>query len=143
MKIQLFNMVRTQGNRGRGASSQGPPTSALPPPSPGLALILRSLEAINETIKRFHLVDVEVEPPPYGLGKSEALKDYEGGPPPREIIRELQKIKLPEFFGGRASERAEKERPRWEERVVATRFMKQSITDRKSINPLWWIHQVF
>jgi hypothetical protein len=31
----------------------------------------------------------------------------EGGPPPEDITRELQKIKLPEFVGGRASECAE------------------------------------
>jgi hypothetical protein len=78
-------MVRTQGNRGRGALSQGPPTP--PPPSPELALILRSLEAINETLK----------------GRQPAR----GGPLPEDITRELQKIKLPEFVGGRASERAE------------------------------------
>jgi hypothetical protein len=107
MQIQLFQMVRTRGNRGRGASSQGPPTSALPPPSPELALILRSLEAINETLKGRQPTGVEVEPPPSGVGNPEVSRDSGGGPPPEDITRELQKIKLPEFVGGRASERAE------------------------------------
>jgi hypothetical protein len=107
MQIQLFKMVRTQGNRGRGASSQGPPTPTLPPPSPELALILCSLEAINETLKGHQPTDVEVEPPPSGVGNPEASRDSEGGPPPADITRELQKIKLPKFVEGRASERAE------------------------------------
>jgi hypothetical protein len=72
---------------------------ALPPPSPELALILCSLEAINETLKGYHPTDVEVEPPPSGVGNPEASRDSEGGPPPRDITRELQKIKLPEFVG--------------------------------------------
>ena len=75
MQIQLFKMVRTQGNRGRGASSQGPPTQVLLPPSPELALILCSLKDINETLKGHHLADVEVEPPPFGVGKPEALRN--------------------------------------------------------------------
>jgi hypothetical protein len=78
MQIQLFKMVRTWGNRGRGASSQGSPTSSLPPPSPELALILRSLEAINETLKGRQSIDVEVEPPPSGVSNLEALRDSEG-----------------------------------------------------------------
>jgi hypothetical protein len=101
-------MVRTRGSRGRGASSQAPPTPpAPPPPSPELALILRSLEAINETLKGRQPVGTEVEPPPSGMGNPEASRDSGGGPPPEDITRELQKIKLPEFAGGRASERAE------------------------------------
>jgi hypothetical protein len=101
-------MVRTRGSRGRGASSQAPPTPpAPPPPSPELALILRSLEAINETLKGRQPAGTEVEPPPSGTGNPEASRDSGGGPPPEDITRELQKIKLPEFAGGRASERAE------------------------------------
>jgi hypothetical protein len=88
-------MVRTQGNRGRGASSQGPPTSVLPPPSLELGLILRSLEAINETLKWRHSTDVEVEPPPYGVGNPKVSRDSKGGPPPRDITIELKNIKLP------------------------------------------------
>jgi hypothetical protein len=98
-------MVRTQGNRGRGASSQGPPTP--PPPSPELALILRSLEAINETLKERQTIGIKVELPPFGMGNPEASMDACRGPPLEDITRELQKIKLPEFAGGRASERAE------------------------------------
>jgi hypothetical protein len=107
MQIQLFKMVSTQGNQGRGASSLGPPMSALPPPLPELALVLHSLEAINETLKGRQSTDVEVEPPPSGVGNPEASRDLEGGPPPGDITRELQKIKLPEFAEGRASEHVE------------------------------------
>jgi hypothetical protein len=81
--------------------------SALPPPSPELALILRSLEDISETLKGNQSVDVEVEPPLSGVGNLEASRDSEGGPPPRDITRELEKIKIPEFVGGHASECAE------------------------------------
>jgi hypothetical protein len=98
-------MVRTRGGRGGEASSQVPP--APPPPSPELALILRSLEAINETLKGRQPAETEVEPPPSGAGNPEASRDSGGGPPPEDITREMQKIKLPEFAGGRASERAE------------------------------------
>jgi hypothetical protein len=66
-------MVRTQGIRGRGASSQGPPTP--PPPLYELALILCSLEAINETLKGHQLAGIEVEPPPSGEGNSEVSRD--------------------------------------------------------------------
>ena len=99
-------MVRTRGNRGQGALSQGPPTSTLPPPSPELALILRSLEAINETLKERQPTGFKVEPPTFGVGNPKASRDSGGGPPPEDITRELQKIKLPEFVGGRASEHA-------------------------------------
>jgi hypothetical protein len=101
-------MVRTRGNRGRGASSQAPLTPPVPPPpSPELALILLSLEAINETLKGQQPAGTEVEPPSSGTGNLEASRDSGGGPPPEDITRELQKIKLPEFAKGRASERVE------------------------------------
>jgi hypothetical protein len=48
-----------------------------------------------------------VEPPPSRMGNPEASRDSGGGPPPEDITRELQKIKLLEFAGGCASERAE------------------------------------
>ena len=41
------------------------------------------------------------------MGNPEASRDSGGGPPPEDIMRELQKIKLPEFARGRASERTE------------------------------------
>jgi hypothetical protein len=104
MQIQLFQMVRTRGNRGRGASSQGPPTSVPPPPSLELALIMRSLEAINETLKGRQPADVEIEPPQSGVGNPEASMDSEGGPPLGDITRELQKIKFPNFVEGHANE---------------------------------------
>jgi hypothetical protein len=108
MQVKAYRMVRTRRSRGRGASSQAPPTPpAPPPPSPELALILRSLEAINETLKGRQPAGTEVEPPPSGTGNPEASRDSGGGPPPEDITRELQKIKLLEFVGGRASERAE------------------------------------
>jgi hypothetical protein len=47
-----------------------------------------------------------VDPPPSGMGNPEASRDSGGGPPPEDITRELQKIKLLEFDEGRASERA-------------------------------------
>jgi hypothetical protein len=81
-------------------------TNDMPPPSLELALIVRSLEAINETLKGCQPAGIEVEPPPSGMGNSKASRDLGGGPPPEDITRELQKIKLPEFVGGRASERA-------------------------------------
>jgi hypothetical protein len=92
MQVKSYRMVRTRGNRGRGASSQGPP--APPPPSPELALILRSLEAKNETLKGRQPAGTEGEPPPSRTGNPEALRDSGGGPPPEDITRELQKIKL-------------------------------------------------
>jgi hypothetical protein len=98
-------MVRTRGGRGEGALSQAPPVP--PPPSPELALILRSLEAINETLKGRQPTGTEAEPPPSGTGNLEASRDSRGGPPPEDITRELKKIKLPEFARGRASERTE------------------------------------
>jgi hypothetical protein len=89
-------------------SSQAPPTPPAPaPPSPELALILRSLEAIKETLKGRQPAGTKVEPPPSRMGNPKASKDSGGGPPPEDITRELQKIKLSEFAGGHASERAE------------------------------------
>jgi hypothetical protein len=108
MQVKSYRMVRTRGNRHRGASSQAPPTPPmLRPPSPELALILCSLEAINETLKGRQPARTKVEPPPSGMSNLEASRDSWGGPPPKEITREFHKIKLPEFFGGRASERVE------------------------------------
>ena len=78
----------------------------LPPPSPKLALILRSLEAINETLKGRQPAGIKVDPPPYGMGNPEASRDSGGGPPPKDITRELHKIKLLEFDEGHASEHA-------------------------------------
>jgi hypothetical protein len=71
-----------------------------PPPSPELALILHSLEAINETLNGFQPTGIEVEPPPSRMGNREASRDSRGGPPPENITRELQNIKLPEFVRG-------------------------------------------
>jgi hypothetical protein len=87
MQIKLYRMVRTRGNRGRGASSQGPLVP--PPPSPELDLILRSLEAINETLKGCQPTGIEVEPPPSRTGNPEVSRDSGGGPLPEGITREL------------------------------------------------------
>ena len=100
-------MVRNQGNRGWRTSFQGPPMLVSQPPFPELALILCSSEDINESLKGLQSKDVEVEPPPSRVGNPEASRDSEGGPPPEDITRELQNIKLPYFVGGHASERAE------------------------------------
>jgi len=97
-------MVRTRGNRGCGASSQGPPALVLPPPSLELAIIFHSLEDINETLKGRQSTYVEVEPPPFGVGNPEVSRDSKGGPPLGDITKELKKIKLPEFVEGCASE---------------------------------------
>jgi hypothetical protein len=87
---------------------QAPPTPPVPlPPSPKLALILRSLEAINETLKGQQPAGTKMEPPPSGMGNPEASRDSGRGPPPEDITRELQKIKLLEFVEGRASEHVE------------------------------------
>jgi hypothetical protein len=48
-----------------------------------------------------------VELPLSGTGNPEASRDSGGELPPEDITRELQKIKLPEFVGGRTSERVE------------------------------------
>ena len=80
---------------------------ALPPPSPGLSLILCSLEAINKTLKGRQSTNVEVEPPPSRVGNPKVVRESEGGSPLGDIKRELQKIKLPKFLQGHASERAE------------------------------------
>jgi hypothetical protein len=65
------------------------------------------LEAINETLKGHQPTGIKVEPPPSGTGNTKASRDSGGGPPPEDITRELQKIKLLEFTGGRSSQRAE------------------------------------
>jgi hypothetical protein len=87
MQVKLYRMVRTRGNRGRGALSQGPPSP--PPPSPEIVLILWSLEAINDTLKGRQPAGIEVEPPPSIMGNPEASRDSRGGPPPKDITREL------------------------------------------------------
>jgi hypothetical protein len=89
------------------SSQASPPLPVPPPPSSELALILHSLEAINETLKGRQPARTEVEPPPSETGNPEASRDLGGGPPPEDITRELQKIKLLEFVGGHASEHAE------------------------------------
>jgi hypothetical protein len=65
------------------------------------------LEAINETLKGRQPAGTEVELPPSGTGNPEASRNSRGEFPPEDITGELQKIKLLEFVGGRASERAE------------------------------------
>jgi hypothetical protein len=108
MQVKAYRMVRTRRSRGKGALLQAPPTPPTPPPpSPEIALILGSLEAINETLKGRQPAGTEVEPPPSRMSNPEASRDLGGGPPPEDIMRELQKIKLLEFVGGRTSERVE------------------------------------
>ena len=69
---------------------QSPPTPpASPPPSLEIALILRSLEAINETLKGRQPTGIEVESPPSEMGNPEVSRDSGGGPPPESITGEL------------------------------------------------------
>jgi hypothetical protein len=90
MQVKAYRMVRTRRSRGRGESSQAPLTPPVPPPpSLELALILRSLEAINETLKVRQPAGTEVEPPSSGMGNLEASRDSRGGPPPEDIMQEL------------------------------------------------------
>jgi hypothetical protein len=77
------------------------------PPFPELALILCSSEDINESLKGLQSKDVEVEPPPSRMGDPKESRDSNRGPPRGDITRELQKIKLSYFVGGRASELVE------------------------------------
>ena len=49
----------------------------LPPPSPKLALILHSLEDINETLRGHQPVGVEVETPPSGMANPEVSRDLD------------------------------------------------------------------
>jgi hypothetical protein len=65
------------------------------------------LEAINETLKGCQPTEIEVETPSSRTGNPEESRDSRGGPPPEDITRELQKIKLPEFVRGRTSESTE------------------------------------
>jgi hypothetical protein len=60
-----------------------------------------------KTLKGRQPTGIEVEPPPSGTGNPEASRDSGGGPPPKDITRELQKIKLSEFAGVMRSEHAE------------------------------------
>jgi hypothetical protein len=86
MQVKAYKMVRTRRGRGRGALSRALPTPPPPPPPlPELALILCSLEAINETLKGRQPVGTEVELPPYGTGNPEASRDL-GGELPLEDI---------------------------------------------------------
>lgn len=111
-------MVETRGRRGRHAaapppspppppSQQPPPLLVAPIPTPELTLIMRSLEAIMETLKGPPIVSREGEQPQVGGGKLEGSGGSEKRHPQEDISRELQKIKLPEFSRGRAGERVE------------------------------------
>jgi len=99
-------MVRTRRIRGPEDSLKEPPTNN-PLPSLELTLILHSLEEINETLKGRQTNKVEEEHPPSGLGNIKGSRDSNRGPPVEDITRKLQKIKLLEFTGGRASKLAE------------------------------------
>jgi hypothetical protein len=61
-------MVTTQGNRVWATPLQGKLMLVMQPPSPELALILCSLEDINEALKGHQSINVKVEPPPYRVG---------------------------------------------------------------------------
>jgi hypothetical protein len=89
MHNTIFSMVRKQVNRSWEMSLQGPLTLTLSPPSLELALILCSLEAINEIVKGSQEIDVEVKALPFGVGNLEGSRNLERGPPLEDITREL------------------------------------------------------
>jgi hypothetical protein len=70
-----------------------------PPPSPELALIMRSLEAINETLKGRQPAGIEVEPPPSGMGNPEASRDSGGGPPPKTSLENCRRSNFQSLLG--------------------------------------------
>jgi hypothetical protein len=61
----------------------------LPPPLPGLSIILCSLEAINKTLKGHQSTNVEVEPTPSRVGNPKVVRELEGGPPLGDIKSEV------------------------------------------------------
>ena len=94
-----INMVRTRAGRGRGQATALPEPN-VPAPSPETILILRSLEAINETLRGLAqrgsaTSEVEVDAPP--LREEVPVVEVSAVPrnPHQDIKRELQKIRLP------------------------------------------------
>jgi len=95
--------------------SPSPPPSLSPPlrpsptpiaPTPELTVIMHSLEALLEILKGSTMAKTKEEPQPFATNSAEP-KNFEYKISKENIYRELQKIKLPEFSGGRAVERAE------------------------------------
>ena len=123
----------------------------MPTPSPETILILRSLEAINETLKGLAqrgsaTSEVEVDAPP--LREEVPVVEVSAVPrnPHQDIKRELQKIRLPEFSGGRSGIRAES----WLEEMTrcltlqeytSTSKSKLAIFQLKGAALNWWGNQ--
>eukprot|EP00253_Pinus_taeda_P019389 PITA_19389 len=89
-------------------SSSSPSRPSSPPiaPAPELTVIMNSLEALLETLKGSIMAKTKEELQPLTTN-SAGPNNFEFKRSKDDISRELQKIKLPEFSGGRAGERAE------------------------------------
>ena len=82
-----------------------PPRTPLP--SLDLALILCSIEIINETLRAHETTEVDLERFPSRVGNVKGSKDFNRGSPTRDITRELQSIKPPKFSRSHASKQLE------------------------------------
>eukprot|EP00253_Pinus_taeda_P003939 PITA_03939 len=96
------------------SSSPSPPPSPSSPPRPlstsiaptsELTVIMNSLEALLETLKESTKAKTKEESQHFSTSSAEP-KNFEPRRSKEDISRELQKIRLPEFSGGRAGERA-------------------------------------
>ena len=111
----MFNTYQWR-QRQRNASPPLPPSPLPSPPSrslsapvspPDLTTVMSSLEAILETLKGSQSTRNKEERRHPEERHSEKPKDFDDKPHREDISRELQKIKLPKFSGGRAGEHAE------------------------------------
>jgi len=59
------------------------------------------------TLIRHQTIGVEIEHPTPGIGNHKESRDFDRGPPTKDITRGLWKIKLPKFSRAHAIERAE------------------------------------
>eukprot|EP00253_Pinus_taeda_P024492 PITA_24492 len=82
------------------------PSSTSTAPAPQLTVIMNSLEALLATLKETTKAKTKEESAHLATSSAES-KNFEPRRSTEDISRELQKIRLPEFSGGRAGERAE------------------------------------
>jgi len=68
---------------------------------------LCSIEAINETLRGHETTEVDLDKFPSGVGNYKGSRDFNRGSPTRDIIRELQNIKPPEFSRSHVREQVE------------------------------------
>ena len=112
MLLNMSGVIMVQTRRGRGWGQPPSPPPQTPPStpprttsSPEMGVILRSLETIMATLNRQSKRIIEVETTQVSWENSERAQ----GPrqePLQDISRELQKIKIPEFLGGRPGKHA-------------------------------------